>query len=136
MIECGTVVSVLEENASARVRLSPGEHCGNCTACAAAGTDAVLPAANPVGAQPGDRVELRVNSGFRMKSALLVFLLPLFFFWAGYSAAGAWLGAGEGGGALCGFAAVALYTVILARLDRIWRRRAVFSASIVRVLRD
>lgn len=135
MTECGRVVAV-EQDGSAKVKLEPGAHCGSCKACSAAGEYAVLPAGNRPGAVAGERVELRISAGLRINSALLVFLLPLIFFWAGYSAATAWLGAGEGGGALAGFTAVAVYGFLLAAVDRRRRSRGKFAAQIIRRLPD
>lgn len=70
----GIVISVAGE--MARVRTSRHNDCKNCGACP--GNDAlVLDARNPLGAKPGQLVMIEVQEIGFLKSAFIVYMLPL-----------------------------------------------------------
>lgn len=80
----GVVVAV--EGEIAKVRTSRHNDCENCGACP--GNSAiVLDARNPVGAKPGQRVVVEVQEIGMLKSAFVVYILPLIAMFVG-----AWLG--------------------------------------------
>lgn len=58
--------------------------CTHCGGCDAIRQRLVATAKNTIGARPGDRVVLETSSGFVLSAALLVYLLPLIAFFAGY----------------------------------------------------
>ena len=58
--------------------------CAHCGGCDAIRQYMVVVAKNPIGARPGDRVVLETNSGFVLSAAVLVYLIPLITFFAGY----------------------------------------------------
>lgn len=58
--------------------------CHKCSGCGAAQQTMVLTANNPIGAQPGDMVVLESDSGPVLKAAVLLYLVPLVLFVAGY----------------------------------------------------
>lgn len=83
----GIVISV--EGDLARVRTSRHNDCENCGACP--GNSAmVLDARNPLGAKPGQRVMIEVQAVGMLKSAFVVYILPLLAIVAG-AVAGSWV---------------------------------------------
>ena len=85
--------------------------CHKCTGCGAVGQTLVLTAHNPIGASEGDWVIIRSPSAPVMKGALMLYILPLVLFFAGYALGAVWgLGAWIGGLAfLLGMAGVVVY---------------------------
>ena len=90
-----------------------GGHCDGCETCVYA-AKLLVNAQNPVYAGPGDRVVLESESKSIMGAAMLVYMLPIVLFFAGYAAAAAF-GAGQGvcilsslAGVLLGAAAVVI----------------------------
>lgn len=71
-----------------------GGHCDGCETCLYA-SRLVVSAQNEIYAQPGDRVVLESGTKSIMGAALLVYMLPLALFFAGY-AAGACCGLSQG----------------------------------------
>ena len=71
-----------------------GGHCDGCETCIYA-SRLLVNAENAVFAKPGDRVVLESGTGGVIGAAMLVYMLPLALFFAGY-AAGAAFGLGEG----------------------------------------
>ncbi len=67
--------------------------CGSCGGCAAAGQWITVQAVNTIGAQPGDRVLVETAGKTVITAALLVYLVPLVLFFAGW-AVGAAIGRG------------------------------------------
>ena len=74
----------------------------------------MLTADNPIGAQVGDLVNLRSETGPVLKAAMMLYLLPLVLFFLGYLA-GALLNLS---GALCGGLAFALSILLIVKFDR------------------
>lgn len=89
--EVGTVVAVRGE--LAEVRLPRGRRCEGCGSCcvAADGEAMVAEALNPVGAKPGDRVEVELPVSVSLRAAYILYGVPLLFFLGGL-ALGAALG--------------------------------------------
>lgn len=58
--------------------------CHKCAGCGAAQQTMLLTAKNPIGARPGDMVVLESDSGTVLKAAMLLYLVPLGLFVAGY----------------------------------------------------
>ena len=69
--------------------------CHKCSGCGAAKETMIAVADNPIGAKAGDFVSVATDSGQILSMAMLVYLLPLVLFFAGY-ALGEWLGVGGG----------------------------------------
>ena len=59
--------------------------CHKCSGCGAAKEAIVLEARNPIGAQPGDLVNVEAASGPVLKAALVMYMLPMVLFFAGYA---------------------------------------------------
>ncbi len=73
------------EGERAVVQINRGAQCRGCTACSAFGEGAMrLEALNPVGALPGDQVEVRVEPRRVVRNAMLVFIFPLIMMVGGY----------------------------------------------------
>ena len=88
--------------------------CHKCSGCGAARESILLTADNPIGAGEGDLVNLRSETGPVLKAALVLYMMPLALFFAGY-AAGTALGISGG---LCGCLAFALSVVLIVVYDR------------------
>ena len=59
--------------------------CHKCSGCGAAKEAILLEAANPIGAKPGDLVTVEAATGPVLKAALVMYMLPMVFFFAGYA---------------------------------------------------
>lgn len=59
--------------------------CHKCSGCGAVEQNMLLTAANPIGAQPGQVVTIRTESGPVLKAAAVLYLLPLVLFFIGYA---------------------------------------------------
>lgn len=114
------VVTKLLPNSMAEVAVARstacGGNCGSCEACAFQNTLKTL-ATNGPGAVPGQRVVVETSSSVIFGAAMLVYIMPLLFFIAGYAAASV-LGASEGICILVSFLALALSAVILVATQR------------------
>lgn len=88
--------------------------CHKCSGCGAAQEAIVFEADNPIGAKPGDLVNVRSETGPVLKAAAVLYILPLVLFFAGY-AAGAALGLS---GALFGCAAFLVSVALIVLYDR------------------
>ena len=77
--------------------------CHHCGGCGAVREKLFVRAENPVGARPGDRVIVESDTGSVLLSAILVYLVPLLLFFAGYflGAALGWLPGLLGGLGFC-----------------------------------
>jgi sigma-E factor negative regulatory protein RseC len=88
--------------------------CHQCSGCGAAQETLVLTARNPIGARPGQMVTMRSESGPVLLAAVVLYVLPLLLFFAGYLICEiAW-----GIGALGGLLAFALGIVFAVVYDR------------------
>ena len=88
--------------------------CHKCSGCGAAKEAIVFEANNPIGAQTGDFVTVESETGPVLKAAVVLYMLPLVLFFAGYA-----LGAALGiPGALPGGMAFALSIALIVAYDR------------------
>jgi sigma-E factor negative regulatory protein RseC len=105
------IVITIQEGGMAQVKTSRHNDCENCGACP--GNSAiVLDARNSLGAKPGQRVMVEVQEVNMLKSAFIVYLLPLIAIFAGAMLGGylaeplvlpaLWLQVGGGGLAFIG----------------------------------
>ena len=88
--------------------------CHKCSGCGAAKESIWLTAANPIGARTGDLVKLQSETAPVLKAAVVLYMLPLVLFFAGYA-----LGAAlDISGGLCGSLAFVLSIVFIVLYDR------------------
>lgn len=83
--DVGTVVEASE--GKVKIEVVRGAGCKSCSMrgmCFGRNTPAVFELEDDIGLQPGDRVELEISPGSRVMSALMVFGLPMVFFFAGF----------------------------------------------------
>ncbi len=64
--------------------------CHQCSGCGASQQKLLITCGNPIGAKPGDMVILQTESGPVLKAAVMLYVLPVVLFVAGYLA-GEWL---------------------------------------------
>lgn len=88
--------------------------CHKCSGCGAAKETILLTVDNPIGAEPGDLVNIRSETGPVLKAAAVLYMMPLVLFFAGYAAAAAL----ELSGALFGALAFLLSIVLIVLYDR------------------
>jgi len=81
----GVVLSV--ENGLAKVKTSRHNDCENCGSCPG-NAAIVLDARNPLGAKPGQRVLIEIKEAEMLKSAFIVYMLPLIAIFAGATLGG------------------------------------------------
>lgn len=91
--------------------------CHKCSGCGAAQQTMLFTARNPIGARAGDLVIVSAESAPVLKAALVLYILPLVLFFAGYIGGAyvglsGWLGAL---GFLLGIAAVVAYDRLAAK---------------------
>ena len=93
--------------------------CHKCSGCGAAKEAIVFTADNPIGACRGDLVQVRSETGPVLKAAVVLYMLPLVLFFAGYA-----LGAALGiSGGLFGGLAFVLSIVIIVVYDRVLQKK-------------
>ena len=88
--------------------------CHKCSGCGAAKEAIIVTAQNPIGAQTGDFVNVRSETGPVLKAAVVLYMLPLVMFFAGYALAAALNISGGIGGGL----AFVLSIVVIVLYDR------------------
>ena len=71
--------------------------CHKCSGCGAAKEAILLEAKNSVGAKPGDLVTIESETGPVLKAAMVMYMMPMVFFFSGYAIGaiwniGAWIG--------------------------------------------
>lgn len=71
--------------------------CHKCSGCGAAKEAILLEAKNSIGAKPGDLVKIESETGPVLKAAMVMYMLPMALFFAGYAVGavwdlGAWIG--------------------------------------------
>ena len=59
--------------------------CHKCSGCGAAKEAILLDAKNPIGAKPGDLVTVESETGPVLKAAMVMYMLPMVLFFAGYA---------------------------------------------------
>ena len=88
--------------------------CHKCSGCGAAKETILLTVENPIGACVGDLVTIRSETGPVLKAAVVLYMLPLVLFFAGYA-----LGAAlDISGALTGSLAFVLSIALIILYDR------------------
>lgn len=92
-----------------------GENCAHCGGCSGGGVQICI-AENSAGAGVGDRVVIEIDSGNVLKSAFLVYILPLLAFFAVYAAADGFFGQAAAG--IVGAAAMLAVFAILRLFDK------------------
>lgn len=92
--------------------------CHKCSGCGAATEAIVFEAQNPIGAEPGDTVLVRSESGPVLLGAAVLYMIPLVLFFAGYFVADALWGLGALGGCVAfvlGITAAVAYDRLVAK---------------------
>lgn len=89
--------------------------CHKCAGCGAAGQTMLILAQNPIGARPGELVKLRSAAAPVLGAAVVLYILPLVLFFAGYLAGAALWDAGALTGCLA-FAGGIGVTIVYDRL--------------------
>ena len=106
--------------------------CHKCSGCGAAQETLVLTARNPIGAVPGDIVQIEAETGPVLTAAAILYMLPLVLFFAGYV-----LGSSLWGkGALVACAAFALGLGLCVLYDRLFARKKKTVYTITGFLRE
>ncbi len=59
--------------------------CHKCSGCGAAKETILLDAKNPIGAKPGDLVTVESETGPVLKAAMVMYMVPMVLFFAGYA---------------------------------------------------
>ncbi len=93
--------------------------CHKCSGCGAAKETILLTADNPIGANVGDLVNIRSETGPVLRAAVVLYMMPLVLFFAGYALAAAL----EVSGALFGSLAFVLSIVLIVLYDRRMAKR-------------
>lgn len=88
--------------------------CHKCSGCGAAKESMMFEAANPIGAQVGDLVKVEAESGPVLKAAVVMYVIPMILFFAGYAIGAALWGLG----ALTGCLAFAVSICLAVVYDR------------------
>lgn len=111
-----------EPDGSARVMLvrqsACSGDCHQCSGCGAAKETVFFTARNPVGARPGELVNVETGTGPVLKAAAVLYLLPLVLFIAGYLVGMQW-----GLGGLTGALAFTLSIALVIAYDRLVMRK-------------
>ena len=92
-----------------------GEGCAHCGGCAEAGVQQ-CEARNVAGANIGDRVIIETSDKYVLKTAFLVYMMPILVFFAVFALADTILN--QAASAACGAAAMVAVFAILHRLDK------------------
>lgn len=82
--------------------------CHKCSGCGAAKETIVFEAKNEVGARVGDLVKVESATGPVLQAALVMYMLPMILFFAGYALGDILLGMGGLGGGICFAASIAI----------------------------
>lgn len=95
--------------------------CHKCSGCGAVKQAMLIDAYNPIGAQPGDMVQIRSETGPVLMGAMVLYIVPLVLFIAGYLLGDAWWEMGPLMGALSfalGLGIAALYDRLVAKKQK------------------
>lgn len=109
-----------------------GGNCGNCESCIFQSELKAL-AKNRVSARPGQKVLIESKSSKVFSAALLVYILPLVFFLAGYALAYC-LGTGEGVCVAVSFAALALGAAVVVASQKLRKNKNPITFDIVELI--
>lgn len=105
--------------------------CHKCSGCGAVEQAMIFTARNPIGARPGDVVNVESATGPVLKAAVVLYMLPLVLFIAGYLVGMQW----QLGGALGGLA-FALGIGLAIAYDRLVMRKKNTEYTITGFVRD
>ena len=109
-----------------------GGNCGNCESCIFQCELKAL-AKNRVSARPGQKVLIESKSSRGFSAALLVYILPLVFFLAGFARAYS-LGAGEGLCVAASFLGLALGAAVVVASQRLKKNKNPITFDIVELI--
>ena len=132
MTQDAVVIKVLNEEL-AEVAVTRGTACGgNCGSCESCMFQSELrtQARNLIGAKPGQKVVIESKSSRIFGAAVLVYVMPLLFFLAGYAAA-ALAGATEGVRILVSFAALLVSACVLVLSQRMKKNKKPITFDII-----
>lgn len=118
------IVTKLLPAGMAEVAVTRGTACGgNCPSCESCKFQSEMKTAakNRIGARPGNKVVIESRTSVIVHAVLLVYIMPLIFFIAGYAAAHM-LGAAEGVCIAVSFAMLVVSAVILVLTQRSKKR--------------
>ena len=127
------VVIRLLPNDMAEVAVTRGTACGgNCGSCESCmfQTELHTEARNRIQAKPGQKVIIESKSSRIFGAAMLVYIMPLVFFLAGYGIAAA-LGAGEGIRILVSFVSLLVSAVVLVLSQRLNHKQKPITFDII-----
>ena len=88
--------------------------CHKCSGCGAAKETVLVTADNPIGARPGDLVNIRSETGPVLKAAVVLYMMPLVLFFIGYGVGAAM----NISGGITGSLAFVLSIVLIVMYDR------------------
>ncbi len=106
-----------------------GGNCGSCESCMFQ-SELHTEARNLIQAKPGQRVTIESKSSRIFGAALLVYIMPLLFFLAGYAVAAA-LGAGEGIKILVSFVSLLISALVLVLTQRLNQKQKPITFDII-----
>ena len=132
MTQDAVVIRLLPRN-MAEVAVTRGTACGgNCSSCESCMFQSELrtEARNLIQAKPGQKVVIESKSSRIFGAAILVYVMPLLFFLAGYALA-AVLDAGEGVRILVSFASLLLSAAILVLSQRLKKEKKAITFDII-----
>ena len=112
-------------------RTACGGNCGSCEGCVC-DSEVRAVAENPLGARPGQRVIVESRNAEVYGAVVMVYIVPLILFLAGYLIAHA-LGASEGVSVAVSFGALALSALILVLSQKKKKENAI-TFTIIRIL--
>ena len=136
MTQQATVVRLLSGGrAEIRVQRQSacGHDCATCKGCGMEGKPILVPADNPAGAKPGDRVMVESDTRKFLGLAALTYLAPLALLFVGY---GLLSGFSEGVAVLGAVGGLALGCLLLIPLNRFVRDRRPVKTVITEILGD
>ena len=100
--------------------------CHKCSGCGAAKEAIVLEAKNPIGARPGDLVKIEAESGPVLKAAMVMYMVPMILFFAGYALGSLWnLGALVG----CLSFATSIFLVVVYDRKVVRKRETIYTIT-------
>lgn len=100
--------------------------CHKCSGCGAAKEAIVLEAKNPIGARPGDIVKIEAESGPVLKAAMVMYMVPMILFFAGYALGSLWnLGALVG----CLSFATSIFLVVVYDRKVVRKRETIYTIT-------
>ncbi len=106
-----------------------GGNCGSCESCMFQ-SELHTEARNLIQAKPGQKVTIESKSSRIFGAAMLVYIMPLLFFLAGYAIAAAF-GAGEGIKILVSFASLLVSAIVLVLSQRLNHKQKPITFDII-----